>query len=193
MKKSLAMLVLVALSSANADTCSLASNTAITSYDGNIVVRVQPGSPDTPARARAECIATLTKWSEQDQSYHFLRRVTLRNPERPLTAVITDDARFLVTFDDWCRMGETENAIVIYDLEQGTSHAYALKDFLSASYRETLSRSMSSTEWRGDPIVSEGNHVIYVPASRGNDSFESTIVIDPAKNTITCKACEKPK
>jgi hypothetical protein len=70
-------------------------------------------------RKKRRFIATLTKWSDQDKSYHFLRRVTLRNPERPLTAVIADDARFLVTFDDWCRMGETENAVVIYDLGQG--------------------------------------------------------------------------
>lgn len=187
------MLTLLGLSSANADTCSVASNTAITSYDGNIVVRIEPGSAETPVKRKAECFATLTKWSEQDRSYHFLRRVALRNAERPLTAVITDDARFLVTFDDWCCMGETENAIVIYDLEQGTSHAHALKDFLSASYRETLERSTSSTYWRGDPFVSEGNHAVYVPAPGGNDSFESTIVIDPAKNTITCKACVKLK
>ena len=192
MKKSLTMLMLIGLSSANADICGLASNTAITSYDGNIVVRIEPGSLETPARARVECIATLTKWSAQDQSYHFLRRVTLRNPERPLAAVITDDARFLVTFDDWCREGETENAIVIYDLDQGTSHAYALKDFLSESYREKLERSISSTHWRGDPSVSEGNHYVFVPAP-GDDGSESGIVIDYAKNTISCKMCERPK
>ena len=192
MKKSLAMLVLVAFSSANGDTCSLASNTAVTSYDGNIVVRIEPGSPDGPPGARVECIAMLTKWSEEDQRYNFLRRVTLRNRERPATAVITDDARFLVTFDDWCREGETENAIVIYDLDQSSSHAYALKDFLSASYREKLRQSISSTYWRGDPSVSEGNHYVFVPAP-GDDRWESGIVIDYAKNTITCKMCEKPK
>ena len=68
----------------------------------------------------------------------------LRNPEGPGTAVITNDGRFLVTFDDVCQAGLTANAVVIYDLERGTTFAHRLDEFLPESYRENRSPSISS-------------------------------------------------
>jgi hypothetical protein len=156
------------------------------------MVRIDPGSDGEPGRPKVECIATITKWSEQDRSYHFVQRVALRNPRRPLTAVITKDARFLVTFDDWCEEGQTENAIVIYDLRQGTSHSHSLESFLPPSYRRTLKESISSTFWRSDVGI-EAEQKVYVLAPRPITQDRPWIIIDPAKDKITCDECEKPE
>jgi hypothetical protein len=187
------VIALVLLSSsafARADTCGVPTSAAITSDDGSVAVRIDPGSRDEAGRAKVDCVATITKWSEKDRSYHFVRRLVLRNPRRPLTAVITNDAKFLVTFDDWCEAGQTENAIVIYDLQEGTSHAHSLESFLPASYRRTLEESISSTFWRGD-VGTEWNQTVYVSAPRPITGGRPTIVIDPAKNTIKCEECDK--
>ena len=190
----LSIVMLVGWSLAHADTCSAPSTTAFHSNDGSITVRIDPGSIRGPGFKNVECFATLTKWNEDERGYHFLRRITLRNSERPLEAVITNDARFLVTFDDWCRMGRTENAIVIYDLQNGTAHPHALKDFLPTSYYESIMSSMSSissTEWRDEPYVNESNQTVYVPPSRAMNVPGAEIEIDPAKNKISVKIPEK--
>jgi hypothetical protein len=192
MKKFIALFMLSGLSLGHADTCGDYSTTGIVSLNGNIAVRIDPGSPEESGKTRIECVATLMKWDREQKSYRFFRRVTLRNPIRPSTAVITNDARFLVTFDDYCERGKTSNAVVIYDLQQGTSHAYALKDFLPASYRETLQESVSSIYWRGNPRLDEWiTPTIDVPSP--NDSFVATIVIDLAKNTIKFEESAKLK
>ena len=176
----------------HSDTCAIATATAISSDDGNLIVRIDPGSDAERGRPKVECLATITKWSEQDRSYHFVQRVALRNPRRPLTAVITKDARFLVTFDDWCLAGETENAIVIYDLRQGTSHSHSLESFLPPSYLRTLHHSISSTFWRSD-VGTEDEQKIYVLAPRRISQDRPWIIVDPAKDEITCDECEKPE
>jgi hypothetical protein len=187
-------LIVLLLSGAfvRSDTCGIPTTTAISSDDGSIIVRIDPGSGDAPGRAKVECIATITKWSEQDRSYHFVQRVALRNPRRPLTAVITKDARFLVTFDDWCEAGETENAVVIYDLRQGTSHSHSIESFLPQSYRRTLVQSISSTFWRSD-VGTEDEQKVYVLAPRPITTDHPWIIIDPAKDKITCEECGKPE
>lgn len=189
----LVSLIMLLLSSAfvRSDTCGIPTTTAISSDDGSVIVRIDPAS-DAPGRAKVECTATITKWSEQDRSYRFVQRITLRNPRRPLTAVITKDARFLVTFDDWCLAGETENAVVIYDLRQRTSHAHSLESFLPQSYRRTLAQSISSTFWRSDVGI-EDEQKVYVLAPRPITTDHPWIIIDPAKDKITCEECEKPE
>ena len=187
MKNAIAVLMLSACGLAFADTCGDTSTTAITSQDGDFAVRIDSGSAEESGKKRAECVATLTKWDSKEQSYRFLRRIILRNPIRPRTAVITHDAQFLVTFDDYCEMGRTPNTVVIYNLEKGTSHAHALEDFLPASYRETLEDSISNTLWRGDPSVEKWvhPHTVYVSSPGDYDGSEAYIVIDAEKNTLT--------
>ena len=174
------------------------------SQDASLVVRVDPVESDEKG---AHPVAVITRWSPKDSSYHFDRRVSLRNPRCPLCAVITNDARFLVTFDDWSGVGTTENAVVIYDLENGTNHHYRIEDFLPKSIRERFARSSSSVTWRGQPLVETLGHIIRVwlpdetrdnfplsaptpdGVSRPDPTPESTgfdvhIEINPAKNKI---------
>jgi hypothetical protein len=163
------------------------------SRDASIVVRIDPVQRD---QKDARPTAIITKWSPKDRSYRFLRRVTLRNPRSPIIALITNDARFLVTFDDWFGVGTTENAVVIYDLDKDSVRNYRIEDFLPESYRERFRRSTSSITWRGEPFVVEWEPVhIYVPlpdTTPDGKGFDSHIEIDPAKNKIWIQKDEKP-
>ena len=189
MKNAIVVLLLSLSGVALGDTCGDTSTTAITSEGGDFAVRIDPGSGEESGKKRAECVATLTKWDSKEQSYKFVRRLTLRNPIRPRAAVITHDAQFLVTFDDYCENGTTPNTIVIYDLQRGTSSAHALEDFLPASYRRTLESSISSIFWRGYPFVSKWvrPHEVEVSSPGDYDGHDAYIVIDAEKNTITLK------
>jgi hypothetical protein len=186
MKTSIALVMLSGLSLAYADTCGDTSATAIVSPDADIVVRIDSGAPAESGKTRTESVATLMKWDGKGQSYRFLRRVTLRNEIRPRTAVVTKDARFLVTFDDYCEQGTTANTIVIYDLEKNTSFAHRLEDFLPAWFRKTLEESISSIHWRGDVDASPWVNIHKVSVSlRGAKDRYRYLVIDAEKNAIT--------
>jgi len=156
-------------------------------------VRIDPVQRD---QKDARPTATITKWSPKDRSYRFVRRVTLRNPRSPIIALITNDACFLITFDDWFGVGTTDNAVVIYDLDKGSIHNYRIDDFLPESYREKFQRSTSSLTWRGEPFVDEWEHTIYVPlpdTTPDSKGFEPHIEIDPAKHKIWIQKEDKPE
>jgi hypothetical protein len=130
MKKLLAIFLMISAPFARPDSCVLPSTTGYVSDDGTTVVRIEFGRPKTFYPDPKDCVARIARWHEEDRSYRFVRSVVLRNPVGPGEAVISNDARFLVTFDDFCESGTTENAVVIYDLEKGTVIACGIEDFL---------------------------------------------------------------
>jgi hypothetical protein len=132
-----------------------------------------------------QCIASITRWNEKEKSYRFLRSIVLRNEIGPSTAVISNDARFLVTFDDFCESGTSENAVVIYDLEKGTVIACGIEDFLPKAYREALSRSVSHINWRGNqPWLNDEDRKVWIsPDFRTKDGI--SVIIDLATYSIT--------
>lgn len=154
MRKLLAIFLLIGAPTAHPDSCVVPLTAGYVSEDGTTVVRIQFGWPDrfgVPPRQMQmpkQCIASISRWSEKERSYQFLRRVILRNEIGPSTAVISNDGRFLVTFDDFCESGMSENDVVIYDLEKEITISCGIADFLPKTYRESLRRSVSSIYWR---------------------------------------------
>jgi hypothetical protein len=90
-----------------------------------------------------------------------------------------------VTLDDVCEVGMTSNAVVIYDLQRGTSVAWGLDTFLPDDYRETLHRSVSNIDWRGDVYVDNWAQTVYVAPPTNSKGAGGSIVIDLAKATIS--------
>jgi hypothetical protein len=132
-----------------------------------------------------QCIASITRWNEKERSYRFLRSVVLRNEIGPSTAVISNDARFLVTFDDFCESGTTENAVVIYDLSKGTVIACGIEDFLPKAYCDALHRSVSHIDWRDrQPYLNDEDRLVRVyPDVRTKEGI--SVTIDLATNSMT--------
>jgi hypothetical protein len=179
-----------------ADTWSLPTTKIIQSQEGNVVVRIDPNVSVGKDQGRAH--ATVAKWDAKTKSYLLVREVTLRNPSSPVDIVITDDAHFLVTFDDWADVGTTDNAVVIYDLFKGDVSNYRLEDFLPEDFRKKLERSTTSVEWRKHNPHIQGDQTIYVPIpgvdyDYVNTSYERHIVIDPAQKRVTLTPEHAPK
>jgi hypothetical protein len=184
MRKLLAFVLLIGAPTARPDTCAVPSTTGYVSDDGTTVVRIEFGRPKEFYPDPKDCAARIARWHEEDRSYRFVRTVVLRNPVGPGEAVISNDARYLVTFDDFCEAGMTENAVVIYDLEKGTVVSCGIEDFLPKAYRETLHRSISNINWGGHPYLNDEDRKIWIPPPRDSIA-DFSVVIDLATNSIT--------
>jgi hypothetical protein len=184
MRTLVAIFLLVGAPFARPDSCVLPSTIGIISDDGSIAVRIEFARPEASGTSPQECVARITRWNEKDRSYRFLRSIVLRNPVGPSSAVISNDARFLVTFDDFCESGTTGNAVVIYDLEQGSTVARGIEDFLPKAYREALHRSVSHIDWRGEPYLNNQERKIWISPDRHTKAGIS-VIIDLMSNSIT--------
>jgi hypothetical protein len=154
------------------------------SNDGTTVVRIEFGRPKAYSPDPKDCVARIARWHEEDSSYRFVRSVVLRNPIGPGEAVISNDGRFFATFDDFCQAGMTENAVVIYDLENGTVVACGIEDFLPKKYRETLHRSISNINWGDQPYLNDEDRKIWIGPPRDSNANLS-VVIDLNTSSIT--------
>ena len=101
-----------------------------------------------------KCIGELYE-RHDEKEYKLLWKTTLRNKARvgnevsPVSAVVSNTGKYIVTFDDWHEMGYGDNVIVIYG-EGGTLlYKYALADILTESeIKDSVPRSASSLWWR---------------------------------------------
>lgn len=80
----------------------------------------------------------------------------LVNAVAPVTAKVSDDGRFVITFDNWHSVGLGENVIVIYGEDGKLVRSMALTDLVPQEYMDALSRSISSVWWkRGDSFSAD--------------------------------------
>jgi hypothetical protein len=175
MKKLVALFLLIGAPFARPDSCVTPSTIGFASDNGDIALRIEYGWPEElgpPPREMGmpkQCVATIAKWDGRERGYRFVRSLVLRNRIGPETAVITNDGRFLVTFDEFCESGMSENDLVIYDLEKDITVACSIEDFLPKAYLESLHRSVSNINWRdGHPYLNDDGP--YVRIYPGQDS-----------------------
>jgi hypothetical protein len=71
----------------------------------------------------------------------------LVNPHTPVTALVSSDGKYLVTFDDWYNVGYGPNVFVVYNEKGELLKQYYLKDF-SPLPIDDYSISISSIWWR---------------------------------------------
>jgi hypothetical protein len=184
-KLSATFFLMVGVSFARADTCALPSTIGFSSEDGNIAVRIELGRPKQFYPGPKDCVATIARWHQEDRSYHYVRSVVLRNPIGPSEGVISSDARFLVTFDEVCESGMSENDVVIYDLEKDITVACGIEDFLPKAYRESLHRSISNIDWReAHPYFYDDDRKVRIAPDR-NSKADFSVVVDLTSYSIT--------
>lgn len=74
----------------------------------------------------------------------------LANPVAPVTVLVADDGRHVVTFDNWHSVGHGTHVIVIYGPDGGPVRSLALTDLVPEDYMMALPRSVSSIYWSKD-------------------------------------------
>jgi hypothetical protein len=103
----------------------------------------------------------------------------LMNPVAPVSVLVADDGRHVVTFDNWHSVGHGEHVIVIYGPEGALVRSLSLTDLVLQDYIEALPRSVSSLDWRRDArFAADGTSVVIsvvVPHDRGLGEKAETV------------------
>ncbi|MBB3912091.1 hypothetical protein [Sphingomonas desiccabilis] len=97
----------------------------------------------------------------------------LVNEVAPVSALVTEDAAYVVTFDNWHSVGFGEHVVVLYRGDGSVVRSYELTDILPADYVRALPRSVSSLWWSGRHVLSEdGKRLVLkvvVPRASGRE------------------------
>lgn len=85
----------------------------------------------------------------RDGQYERRSEFRLLNEFAPVSALVSDDGRYVVTFDNWHMSGYGNNVVVIYRTDGTVVNSLALRDFLTDEDIYELPRSASSIHWAG--------------------------------------------
>lgn len=125
----------------------------VTSPDGSGLLRITPSSYTSGGPAHA----IVMRFDKNQRTYLKIADFPLRNRWSPGDAVITNEAQFVVTFDDLGEIGRTNNTIVVYRGTGEVIRAFSLLELFTEAETKTFAMSASSTWWRDEVRVSEGD------------------------------------
>jgi hypothetical protein len=99
-----------------------------------------------------------------------------------MNAFISDDGKFVVTTDDYGRLGVGENVMVIYDSKGKLIRRYGLSAFLSKAEIEKAPRTVSSIYWAGEHQIDAQEELFLLQVwQSGGKSEESPAVFKIVK------------
>ncbi|MGH8061003.1 MAG: hypothetical protein ACREO7_03195 [Pseudoxanthomonas sp.] len=108
--------------------------------DGKASAGQRPGNAATTASGKLER-------KEADGKWKVVWQHALVNDVSPTSALVADQGKYIVTFDNWHSVGFGDDVVVIYDAAGKRLRSMALTDFLPQDYVQALPRSVSSRHW----------------------------------------------
>lgn len=124
------------------------------------------GETATTARAVLERRDAGGKWSQ-------VWAAPLVNEVAPVRALVANDGRYVVTFDNWHSVGFGPDVVVVYGADGQRIRALGLKDLLPQEYIRALPRSVSSLHWGGEHRLSPDGTRLILAIVIPDDSEES--------------------
>jgi hypothetical protein len=91
----------------------------------------------------------------RDGAYELVWQGELTNGIAPVSVLVSDNGKYVVTFDDWHSVGRGPNVVVIYGPKGKPVRQLALKDFLTQQQINGLRRTVSSTWWKSGHSLDE--------------------------------------
>ncbi|MGH9753183.1 MAG: energy transducer TonB [Blastocatellia bacterium] len=90
----------------------------------------------------------------------------------PVSAVVSNKGDYVVTFDNWYRVGYGNDVVVIYRFNGTLIKKFGLEDLLTERDIETLPHSVSSIWWGGKHYLDEVNGLLVLKiVSNGKSSW----------------------
>lgn len=89
----------------------------------------------------------------------------LVNEVSPVDALVSDDGRHVITFDNWHMTGHGDHVVVIYGEGGALVRSLQLVDLVPAYFIDSLPSSVSSIHWRGGDARFLGGERLELPVS----------------------------
>ena len=112
-------------------------------------LHVVPGNASTPAQG------TLYMALGREGNYVEDWSRWLENPTAPHKVLVSDDGRYVVTFDEWGGVGYGPNVVVVYGPGGQTLWKFALEDLLTEEEIAAVPHTVSSRWWGGEHYFDE--------------------------------------
>lgn len=95
-----------------------------------------------------------------DGGYSKKWEYPLVNKVSPVSAAVSNKGEYVVTFDNWFRMGYGNDVVVIYRSNGALIKKFGLEDLLTKRDIEALPHSVSSIWWGGKHYLDEVNGLL---------------------------------
>lgn len=96
----------------------------------------------------------------------------LVNEVAPVSALVSDDGNYIVTFDNWHAVGYGDDVVVIYKSDGKLIKKFGLEDLFTKADIQTFSHSVSSIWWGIDHYIDNKKGILYLKAARDDEVHE---------------------
>lgn len=129
-----------------------------------------------------------------DGGYSKKWEYPLLNEVSPVSALVSSNGDYVVTFDNWHSVGYGDNVVVIYRSNGTLVKKFGLEDLLTEGDIETLPRSVSSIWWGREHYIDEANGLLIVKvASDRKSSWEDGAKVHELKIELATGRLLEPK
>ncbi len=128
-------------------------------------------------------MATLQKLTPS-QEPEIIWEARLVNDVSPVSVLVPNNGKYVVTFDNWHSVGRGDNVIVIYGAEGKLIRNFALTDLISKRHFRQLPKSVSSTRWAGTHKFSDDGEFVLIEIVDSKSLF-SGLTSSKSKTYIT--------
>lgn len=95
----------------------------------------------------------------------------LLNEVSPVSALVSNNGKYVVTFDNWHSVGYGDDVVVIYGPSGALVKKFGLEDLLTEGDIETLPRSVSSIWWGGEHYIDDANGILILKVVANGKSY----------------------
>jgi TonB family protein len=129
-----------------------------------------------------------------DGGYSRKSKFFLSNEVSPVSAIVSNNGEYVVTFDNWHGVGYGDDVVVIYRSDGTMVKKFALEDLLTEGDIETFSRSTSSMSWGGEHKIDEASNLLVLKVvANGKSSWEDTAKFHELKVDLATGQPLEPK
>lgn len=129
-----------------------------------------------------------------DGGYSRKSKFFLSNEVSPVSAIVSNNGEYVVTFDNWHGVGYGDDVVVIYRSDGTLVKKFALEDLLTEGDIETLPHSTSSIHWGGEHYTDEANNLLVLKVvANGKSSWETAAKFHELKIELATGQPLEPK
>jgi mono/diheme cytochrome c family protein len=151
---------------AYADTWALPTTMTYSSEGDLFRLTVTPGIPGA-----RKSKGKLEKQIKKGQ-YDLVWEADLSNVVSPVSALVTRDGQYVVTFDNWHSRGHGDNVVVLYGPKGQRIKMLSLSDFVDVALESRLPLSVSSRWWGQGHQLDEKAGVVVLKVGNEGPGFD---------------------